>query len=155
LAISAFNGDKVFWLVIIAVNLIIFVLIALACHGEAYRTRPHRGRLTEFYLWISFGGMVGGVFAGLIAPNVFNNTYEYPILLATPLLVLPGMFAGGWRMFVRDAAPWLALAAALLIGSAIFDLRPHMLSDVPGQVYAVFVVGLTALMLFNARRQAR
>jgi hypothetical protein len=37
------------------------------------------------------------IFAGLIAPNVFNNAYEYPILIAVSLLVLPGMFEGGWQ----------------------------------------------------------
>src|SRR4051812_7229926 len=71
LAISMLGGGKVHWLAIIALNLAAFVLIALACHGEAYRKRPEPARLTEFYLWTSFGGVIGGVFAGLIAPNVF------------------------------------------------------------------------------------
>ena len=154
LAISSFGGDKMFWLVIIALNLGIFVLIALACHGEAYRTRPHRGRLTEFYLWISFGGMMGGMFAGLIAPNVFNNTYEYPILLAAALLVMPRMFAGGWVRFIRDAWPWLAVSALILIVSLSFDVRAQ-LAELPKWAYAVFTIGLTASMLFNARRSAR
>ena len=35
------------------------------------------------------------MFAGLVAPNVFNNIYEYPILIAAALLALPGVFAGG------------------------------------------------------------
>ena len=155
LAISAFGGDKVFWFVIIALNLFVFVLIALACHGEAYRTRPHRGRLTEFYLWISFGGALGGVFAGLIAPNVFNNTYEYPILIAAALLVLPGMFEGGWQQFLRDAGPGLIAAAILAVIGVAFDLRALLGSELPQAVFAVFLVVLAALMLFNARRLAR
>ena len=65
IAISVLGGDKVHWLAIIALNLTAFVLIALACHGEAYRLRPEPARLTEFYLWTSFGGVIGGVFAGL------------------------------------------------------------------------------------------
>ena len=97
LAVSILGRDKVHWLAIILLNLIAFVMIALACHGEAYRRRPAPERLTEFYLWTSFGGVLGGVFAGLIAPNLFNNIYEYPILIAAALLVLPGMFAGGMR----------------------------------------------------------
>jgi hypothetical protein len=60
LAFSAMGADTALWLVMIALNLFIFVLIALACHGEAYRTRPHRGRLTEYYLWLSLGGALGG-----------------------------------------------------------------------------------------------
>jgi hypothetical protein len=155
LAISAFNSDKVFWVAIIALNLLIFVLIALGCHGEAYRTRPHRGRLTEFYLWISFGGMVGGVCAGLIAPNVFNNTYEYPILLAAALLVLPGMFKGGWQLFLRDAGPWLFVTSAImLIGTAI-DIRALLADVLPVQAFAILLVALVAVMLFNTRCLAR
>jgi len=154
LAISSFGGDKMYWFVIVALNLGIFVLIALACHGEAYRTRPHHGRLTEFYLWISFGGMIGGMFAGLVAPNVFNNTYEYPILLAAALLVMPRMFAGGWERFVREAGPWLVVAALILIFSLSFDARAS-LAELPKWAYAAFTIGLTALMLFNARRPAR
>jgi hypothetical protein len=80
LVIGVLGGDKVHWLPVIVLNLTAFVLIALACHGEAYLRRPAADRLTEFYLWTSFGGVLGGVFAGLIAPNVFNNIYEYPIL---------------------------------------------------------------------------
>ncbi len=92
IAISILGGDKVYWLAIILLNLTAFTLMALACHGEAYRLRPEPARLTEFYLWTSFGGVLGGIFAGLIAPNVFNNTYEYPILIVAGLLLLPGMF---------------------------------------------------------------
>ena len=155
LAISAFNSDRTFWMVIVALNLIVFVLIALCCHGEAYRTRPHRDRLTEFYLWISFGGMLGGVFAGLVAPNVFNNTYEYPILLAAALLVLPGMFAGGWRHFLRDAGPGLIATAIIMVIGVAFDVRALLGVEPSPLAFSVFLVALAALMLFNARRLAR
>ena len=50
-----------------------------ACHGELYR-RPVPALLTEFYLWVSFGGVIGGIFAALLAPYIFNRIYEYPIL---------------------------------------------------------------------------
>src|SRR3954453_9712582 len=45
-----------------------FFVIAMACHGELARTRPAAKYLTGFYVALSFGGMVGGLFAGLIAP---------------------------------------------------------------------------------------
>ena len=155
LAISVFGGDKVFWLVIIALNLFVFVFTALACHGEAYRTRPHRGRLTEFYLWISFGGALGGVFAGLIAPNVFNNTYEYSILIAASLLVLPGMFEGGWRQFLRDAGPGLVAAAIFAGIGAAYGMRELLGTELPLVVFGVLLVMLAGLMLVNVRRPAR
>ncbi len=155
LAISAINVDKVFWFVVIVLNLLVFVMIALGCHGEAYRTRPHRGRLTEFYLWISFGGVLGGMFAGVIAPNVFNNTYEYSILLAAAMLVLPGMFEGGWQRFLRDAGPGLIAVAILMVADVAFDLQQLLVTAISAPVFSGFLVALAALMLFNARRLAR
>lgn len=155
LAISAFGGDQKYWFIMVALNLLVFVLVALCCHGEAYRTRPHRARLTAFYLWIAFGGALGGVFAGLIAPNVFNNTYEYPILLAAALLLVPGMFEGGWRAFLRDAGPGLIGTAVLAVVAIVFDLKALLRAEVSNHVFAAILVVLVAIMLFNARRLAR
>ena len=59
-----------------------FAILALICHGELYRRRPAARDLTEFYLCISLGGAIGGACAGLAAPYVFNDIYEYPILIA-------------------------------------------------------------------------
>jgi hypothetical protein len=72
------------------------------CHGALYRRRPEPALLTKFYLWVSFGGVLGGVFAALIAPNVFSGTYEYPILIAASLLIIPGTLDNRHR-FLRDA----------------------------------------------------
>src|SRR5262249_15204754 len=81
-AISLLGSTKAFWLAVVAVNLAAFLLLTLACHGALYRRRPEPARLTEFYLWVSFGGVLGGIFAGPIAPNIFSGTYEYPLLIA-------------------------------------------------------------------------
>ena len=64
-----------------------FFIIAMACHGELARTRPAAKYLTGFYVALSFGGMVGGLFAGLIAPFTFSWIAEYPILLALAVAV--------------------------------------------------------------------
>src|SRR6201988_4261570 len=105
------TGDKTFWLAMIVINLAAFLLLALLCHGELYRRRPAPALLTEFYHWVSFGGVLGGIFAALLAPAIFNRIYEYPILLLAGLFVLPGMFAGGTRRFLMEAGPILALSA--------------------------------------------
>ena len=70
-------------------NLLFFFVIAMACHGELARTRPAAKYLTGFYVALSFGGMVGGLFAGLIAPFTFSWIAEYPILLALAALCRP------------------------------------------------------------------
>jgi hypothetical protein len=151
LSVSVMGGDKVFWLVIIALNLAGFVALALLCHGELYRLRPAPAQLTEFYLWVSLGGVVGGVFAGLIAPHVFNGTYEYPMLIAAALLALPGALMGGWRGFTREAGPLLALAA-LVAAPRFWGLS---LSEGALLPFQLGLVMLAALMLVYRRRPAR
>jgi spermidine synthase len=66
-----------------------FFIIAMASHGELARTRPPAAYLTGFYVALSFGGMIGGLFAGLVAPYTFSWIAEYPILLALAVLCRP------------------------------------------------------------------
>jgi len=46
------------------------------CHGELYRHRPSNRHLTAFYLWVSVGGALGGLFVAVVAPLLFNAYYE-------------------------------------------------------------------------------
>jgi hypothetical protein len=62
-----------------------FFVTTMVCHKELYDQRPEPGRLTEFYLWMSLGGVIGGVFAALAAPQLFNAIWEYPLLLIAGL----------------------------------------------------------------------
>lgn len=66
-----------------------FFLVTMTCHGELARTRPSPKYLTNFYLLMSVGGMVGGIFNALVAPVVFTFISEYPITLVAACLVLP------------------------------------------------------------------
>ncbi len=94
---------------------ICFFIIAMGCHGELARTRPAAKYLTGFYVALSFGGMVGGLFAGLIAPFTFSWIAEYPILLALAVLCRPTeseRFAR-WLKFY-----WLLLAAVVIAALA-------------------------------------
>jgi hypothetical protein len=54
----------------------------MVCHGELVRLKPDPSRLTGFYVMVSVGGAVGGLFVGLAAPHIFNAYYEFPIGLA-------------------------------------------------------------------------
>jgi hypothetical protein len=75
----------------LAAHLLAFFIIAMACHGELARSRPASAHLTTFYVSLSFGGMVGGLFAGLFAPFAFSWVAEYPILAALAVLCRPVM----------------------------------------------------------------
>ena len=76
----AFGGERNL-LLTLGGHQLCFFIIAMACHGELARTRPAAQYLTGFYVALSFGGMVGGLFAGLIAPYAFSWIAEYPILV--------------------------------------------------------------------------
>ncbi|MCF2522595.1 fused MFS/spermidine synthase [Bradyrhizobium sp. G127] len=94
---------------------ICFFIIAMACHGELARTRPAASYLTGFYVALSFGGMVGGLFAGLIAPYTFSWIAEYPILLALAALCRPAGTTG-----MRGAlALWVLVVIAAVVLIAI------------------------------------
>jgi hypothetical protein len=146
-AVTLLGIIKPHWLVAIGFNLLAFAILALVCHGELYRRRPAARHLTEFYLCISLGGAIGGACAGLAAPYVFNDIYEYPILIAAALLALPGMFAGGVRPFLRHAGPVLVAAAAVAVA------RATIASELPPAAGISCNVLTTLLVVFIALRR--
>lgn len=98
----------------------------MVCHGEAAQTRPHAAHLTQFFLCISSGGALGGIFVSLIAPRIFPNYWEYPlcILSCTALIFFVAM---------RDTSSWwytgkVSLAVIMLCGAAL--LTPSVLAPV-------------------------
>src|SRR4051812_34728727 len=151
LAVSLIGGEKVFWLTTIALNLVVFALLTLMCHGELYARRPSPRRLTEFYLCTSFGGVIGGAFAGLLAPQIFNGNYEYPILIALALLCMPGLFSGGARRALTEAGPWLVASAALVA----WYVTRFQLSATLELPFQVLLALLAAAMLFQWQRPMR
>jgi hypothetical protein len=84
-----------FWLDLILHSLAFFIAV-MVCHGELARNRPATRHLTQFYLIMSFGGMLGGLFNTFVAPFVFNAVYEYPIMIVAALFLRPGFFKGQW-----------------------------------------------------------
>jgi hypothetical protein len=81
------EGMAVPWLIAL-LSTALFV-ICMVCHGELVRRKPHPRHLTLFYLMLSLGGALGGMFVGLLAPVVFNAYFEFPIgLFLCALLVV-------------------------------------------------------------------
>jgi hypothetical protein len=140
-------------LVMLGGHQLCFFVIAMACHGELARTRPAAKYLTGFYVALSFGGMVGGLFAGLIAPYAFSWVAEYPILIALAALCRPAAEERGSR-WSRYFWPFLAaLALALIIPSQmkgqLFDWLEEHRVYVAGSVAAL---GMLLAVLLKASR---
>jgi SAM-dependent methyltransferase len=64
-------------------------VVSVALHSEMYRKRPDPDRLTEFYLLMSLGGMLGGLFCAIFAPLVFDWPWEHPLLILAAAALLP------------------------------------------------------------------
>jgi hypothetical protein len=76
-------------IMLIPIHLVTFFIVAMVCHGELAQDRPQPQQLTEFYLWMSLGGVLGGGFNALVAPLLFSSVVEYPLTLVLACLLLP------------------------------------------------------------------
>jgi len=79
----------------ILVSLLAFFLTALVCHGELAKDRPATKYLTEYYLWMSVGGVVGGIFNAIVSPILFTGIVEYPLALALAGFLRPEVWKNG------------------------------------------------------------
>lgn len=86
------------------VHLLAFFATTMMCHRELADSRPRADHLTEFYLWMSLGGMLGGVFNVIVAPQLYNSLIEYPFALVIALGLRPASSKeyGGWQGLLRD-----------------------------------------------------
>jgi MFS family permease len=76
-------------IMIVLIELLLLFAIGIVCHGKLAMDRPSTKHLTEFFLLMSVGGAMGGMFNGIIAPLFFKTNLEYPIALVFAISVLP------------------------------------------------------------------
>lgn len=117
--------------------------VALTCHSALADRRPSEAHLTRFYLAMSVGGALGGLFNSIIAPLVFNDVYEYPIVLALVLLAAPGA-----RFVVREdlkaalpVAGMLTLLIAVVATLISLEIAPDMAVFMPIIWFGAFCLG--------------
>ena len=138
------------------IALALLFMASVALHTRLYRMRPAPDRLTGFYLAMAAGGALGGVFAGLIAPVVFDWTYEYPLLIFAAGLLVPQVYLTNglralWFDPIRRRA---ALATVVLALALLFLLRftgPAALFGEDRQGFAFLVIGAVGLATIGAR----
>ncbi|HXI28315.1 MAG TPA: fused MFS/spermidine synthase, partial [Vicinamibacterales bacterium] len=132
----------------IPLHLAAFAMAALVCHGRLAADRPAATHLTEFYFWIAFGGMLGGLFNTLAAPLLFTRVVEYPLVLVLALAARRGRS-------VEAASSWSLNDLVMPIGvgaiSAAFITWLHPGGREGAQVF-VAGLGLPAFLAFTQSR---
>lgn len=102
--------------------LTVYFLISLYCHAILVEKRPDASGLTEFYILMSVGGVLGGIFNALIAPVIFNAVYEFILVLALVIFLkptgieVPRSGPNPWRLFIIGAVA-AAFNAVILLGA--------------------------------------
>jgi hypothetical protein len=122
IALSQYIHD---WFTISLTGVAVFFTTAMLAHRTLYEARPAPAHLTEFYLWMSLGGALGGMFTALVAPLIFSEIYEYPLLLALSMACRPGALKVARERMRHEA---VALGAVAVVGVLAIALMPQLMS---------------------------
>lgn len=154
-AAAAF-GDATQWPYAIAsMNLLSLFTVATALHARMFDDRPEAAQLTRFYFVMSAGGVAGGLFCALLAPLVFDWTYEHPILLVAAAVLLapvgpfPGMLE---RMGLRNAGFRQALPVLTVLAIACSAGGGALGFDAPDWLSGLCAILIIAIALLTMGR---
>jgi hypothetical protein len=122
LAISMASNSNIALLIAEAVA---FLACVLYCHRQLYLVRPSASALTEYYLLMSLGGVLGGIFASLIAPQIFSSLLEYSLLYLAVAACQPAL----WRALdatKRKEVSWIlvGIAVSLVVAAVLARFYP-------------------------------
>ncbi|WP_182393604.1 fused MFS/spermidine synthase [Legionella sp. PC997] len=116
-------------------HLLNFFILSLLCHRQLFLDRPKPQLLTLFYFCLALGGVLAGVFNGILAPHWFNGIYEYPLAILLSLFALPQLpKKNGW---------WVPIAVLIIL------LLHYCLSGIhwPGGFSSFQICALLALII--------
>lgn len=150
LIIANFLRADFIWMLV--AHLVAFFLSALVCHQALARARPNVERLTEFYFFVSLGGVVGGALVAFVAPLIFNDIYEYPLALAATALFRPVR-----EVYFRSMCNALAVATGVmaLIALALMVRGPIDVALFAGGLGAAAALISAALPAYEGKGVAR
>lgn len=141
-------------MMLVAAHLVALFVVALVCHGELAATRPAQDHLTEFYFWVSLGGVLGGVCNALIAPLLFTGVLEYHLgLIAAAFLgVRNSAPSASGRQRQLDLLLPSGLAALVIALMFRFGSTPAAGNPEPARALLVFGVPVLLCYLMSRRR---
>lgn len=137
--------------VIVLLHLVLLAVAGCLCHGRLRESRPAVAKLTEFYLFLSIGGALSGVFHTFIAPLIFNDLHEYPLAIALACLAVPR----GNADTSRAQRLWWMVPPALLVGALVVPRAAETAPDGARDPMLLLTAGVPALLLFLVAARPR
>lgn len=136
----------------LGIQLALLAAVGMYAHGRLALLKPSASRLTEYYLLLSIGGALGGVFIGVIAPLVFVGPFEYHLALVAAAATLPTLIEGKRLKRTRVLMPALAVAylAVVLIARGALEADTSEGAGA-GLLLAAIVVGPALLTYMSWR----
>ena len=135
--------------VLIFLHLAYFFFAALMCHGQLAADRPGPRYLAEFYVWLSLGGVLGGIFNALAAPVLFRSVAEYPLAILLSCLLLPKKqtTAQNKEQKLDFAVPLIIFAFTVGLGWFADRFAPSQMSG------SLFVVAIPLFVSYPMRKR--
>ncbi|KAF1079869.1 MAG: hypothetical protein GQF41_3767 [Candidatus Rifleibacterium amylolyticum] len=160
LSLYLFVEINFFWFSVV-VHLFTLFSVAMFCHCAIAERKPAVSHLTSYYLWISFGGVLGGFFNSLVAPLIFSDYLEYPLLIVLSCLIIDRFNNSQSESAGENAGKaFLPGTLSALIGFYIFAAIIYFSNlNLPEQIfhlatyfgYDITAPGLKAFLEFLAR----
>jgi hypothetical protein len=101
----------------ILISLVSLFAICMFFHGNLEQSKPEPKNLTSFYLYLSMGGCLGGILAGIAAPMMFISIVEFHMVIIASFFFMLWPYVAKTRKKIRivfQTALWLLVAATYL-----------------------------------------
>ncbi len=131
-------------------SVVLLFVVAVALHARMYALRPQASQLTLFYLAMSAGGALGGLFTALIAPLVFDWVWEHPLLVLAAAMLMPLPVLYDWRRLPGLDPSMARLGGAILVSLGLLlaaRLFVVTMSGEPGIERLLLTLGMTMIGL--------
>ena len=126
--------------------------VCMVCHGELVRLKPESRHLTTFYLMVSIGGALGGVFAAVITPYIFSGYWEFQLSIWGSVLLLLIVLRRDRQSWIHQRLP--ALSLAIFAVAVLLPWMAGVISDSIFRVYILSAIVTLGLMRVVAFRQS-
>ncbi len=140
-----------------SVSVILLFVVATALHARLYDLRPEPVRLSQFYLCTAAGGALGGLFTAIVAPALFDWTWEHPLLILAAAALVP---LGVWRKLPgllnkdRQTARMILVVGVFLVFNAALLLYTRVQGDPElGQMDWLALLAILCLAMVLAARR--